>query len=1094
MKKKILLSLLPFLFIGNITWSQEWMQLIADPSSNYFTAEHAFRQWQDSIEQRSRKKGILNFFNKGKIEEQNEIREEAEERFMHWANERKMNSDENGNPLSTDAIWTRFKNERFQNNRNLFTNSQGNWYSRGPGKITATYGEGKGIGRMACMVIDPNDSNIIYAGAPFGGLWKSIDEGANWIPILDSLAALAFVEIAIDPLNGNNLYAIIGWKFFKSTDAGASWTVTPTPDLSTSKINIRLDKSNTQIIYVSSSYHGLLKSTDGGNSFTLISTRNFYDIEIKPGNSNTIYGLLGTWLMRSVDGGNTFDTASVIPTGAAKRIAVTPADSQYVYACGGTGNGFGGRTAVSTDGGDTFTALPATNNIDSFNSFDCFDVSETDKNHLIHGGTILSASYDGGQTWNFVSKYYINSAYTQPYVHPDDMDVMFHGNSVWVCTDGGIVKSEDGGLSWIDKSNGLSVSRLDDFDCSETDSSFFIAGAWDNSILLHTDSGWAGFGGGDGYDVAINPLNKYNFYGKNQNGFYRSMNGINNTPTWPFRNITESYYAYRAGFPVRFNHQNEHSVYISVNHVWKSIDDGDSVRMLPMQGGAYLFISPVDSNIIFSQNDRSVDDGATVTRMSYYIRAIDPDEAGKVWASSFGNPYKIYFSSDTGSTWTAIPSFDLAFSPGTGNILLSCANNSHNGIFLCYKSVVYYYDDRLSNWQPFTKGLPYVTITKLMAMPAVGKIRLSTHGRGIWESNMIFDSTQALEADFVSDKVSICHTNSITFYDNSLNNGPGYHPTYHWNFPGGIPSSSSSASQVVYYNLPGTYDVSLSIVNDNGSDSIIKISVITVSNSPVYNLPFTEGFESGAFPLTGWNWNIFRPVVVWSQNNNYGGYGLTTKSINYWLGGNNTAMTDFMTTPEMNFQSPNPALSFDYLYATDTLPNDTLKIFYTNDCGLTRHYIYERGGIDLITDTMNLSVIYHPPADAWRTDTIFLDSLAGQTVELGFEVVSHELCAILLDNINMFNLFPNNVNQIVGEELKYFPNPVHDKLNIDLKDWKNIPVTFSLYNLLGEKLAVKNGMGNSMMDVDLSEIEEGIYFVVVQGGDRRLTGKIILIK
>src|SRR5205085_8935486 len=108
-----------------------------------------------------------------------------------------------------------------------------------------------------------------------------------------------------------------------------------------------------------------------------------------------------------------------------------------------------------------------------------------------------------------------------------------------------------------------------------------------------------------------------------------------------------------------------------------------------MTGGPYLFISPVDSNIIFSQTDRSLDDGVTVTRMPYYIRAIDPDEAGKVWASAFGNPYKIYFSNDTGNTWTSIPSVDLEFSPGSGNILLSCANNSHNGIFLCYKSVVY---------------------------------------------------------------------------------------------------------------------------------------------------------------------------------------------------------------------------------------------------------------------------------------------------------------------------------------------------------------------------------------------------------------------
>lgn len=40
-----------------------------------------------------------------------------------------------------------------------------------------------GIGRIDAIEIDPANSNIIYAGSPSGGLWKTVGGGTNWFNI-----------------------------------------------------------------------------------------------------------------------------------------------------------------------------------------------------------------------------------------------------------------------------------------------------------------------------------------------------------------------------------------------------------------------------------------------------------------------------------------------------------------------------------------------------------------------------------------------------------------------------------------------------------------------------------------------------------------------------------------------------------------------------------------------------------------------------------------------------------------------------------------------------------------------------------------------
>src|SRR5690348_7480145 len=77
----------------------------------------------------------------------------------------------------------------------------------------------------------------IYAATNNGGIWKSIDGGANWAPISDFMPSLSMGAVAIDAGNPAVLYAGSGNLFdgqggfikagglYKSVDEGRTWFV-----------------------------------------------------------------------------------------------------------------------------------------------------------------------------------------------------------------------------------------------------------------------------------------------------------------------------------------------------------------------------------------------------------------------------------------------------------------------------------------------------------------------------------------------------------------------------------------------------------------------------------------------------------------------------------------------------------------------------------------------------------------------------------------------------------------------------------------------------------------------------------------------------
>ena len=121
------------------------------------------------------------------------------------------------------------------------------------------------------------------------------------------------------------------------------------------------------------------------------------------------------------------------------------------------------------------------------------------------------------------------------------------------------------------------------------------------------------------------------------------------------------------------------------------------------------------------------------------------------------------------------------------------------------------------------------------------------------------------EADFRGAPTVLSVGRSVRFTDLSTN----YPSSRAWTFYGGNPSTSTLSNPVVTYNTLGTYDVSLTVSNPQGSDTETKAGYITVVP---YQPPPVAAFTASATSVTegkvvtftdkstkaptSWSWNF----------------------------------------------------------------------------------------------------------------------------------------------------------------------------------------------------------------------------------------------
>lgn len=1134
---KIYCTLILSVFTFTIeTYSQKWTEMMNDPSVNFYDVQKEFNKWFVITEkERENEKARLtrNNYSEKNYTQQNEEKEiEGSwllyKRWEAFVAPRVYGSGDR--TLFAKATEEYIKWLALQKGKNPIAFA-GNWKLLSP----TTVPSGGGAGRINAVRFDPNNSNIVYACAPCGGLWKSTNGGTGWqVWNTDGLPTIGATDIAIDSSNSNTMYLATGdgevgetysLGVYKSTDGGVTWNPTGLSWLYSQSNRITkllIDPGNSQKIIAATS-NGMYYSSNGGTSWSIGQTGNFTDAEFQPGNSSIVYAVTSSTFYKSTNGGTSYSTVS-IPKGATNRlsIAVSPADAQVVWVLAGlsSNSGFEG-VYKSTNAAGSFTKITTTSpsNILGWNAsgndsggqswYDLgFACSPTNANEIVAGGVNVWKSINGGTSFSIIGHWTGSGA---SYVHADIHDISYSSSSsIWIGSDGGVFRSTNGGTNFSDLSSGLAIAQIYRLSTSATNASLNLSGHQDNGTNRTNGAAWSQVLGGDGMECIIDHSNPQIMYAEYSGGdISKSTNGgasfvttiassggsgVNASGNW----VT----------PYIMNPANAQELLVGKAGLYKTINGGSSWNACgTMSGGTgnvvAIAYAPSNTQVIYAAKSnaifKSTNGGASFSNITSglpggvaitYI-AVCGNDPNKVYVSfsGFNAAEKVYMSSNGGANWTNISIGLPNFSANT----IVYQNNSNDVLYVGTDVGVFVRSASQSTWANYNTGLPNVIISELEINYSAGKLRAATYGRSMWESDLYTAGASLPVANFTSNMNNVCPGGQVQFTDQS-----SFNPNaWSWIFQGGTPGTSTQQNPLVTYNAVGTYAVTLWTTNVNGTDSVMKTSYITVLSTQA--LPLQEGFIATQFLPPNWSaYDALSDNVFWERSATVGGFGTSTEcswfdnNINNGGGGR-----DEMRTPPYNCSNAlTLSLTFDVAYTNyDNQYSDTLGVFASTDCGLTWTQLYMKGGQTLATAPPLTTGPFVPSNTQWRTENITLNQYTGQpSLMIAFQNRGWWGNNLYVDNINLSFTVNVNENNLVSL-FNVYPNPNQGNFEtyIEFPEKGNYSVIIT--NVVGQAVfseSLNNFSGKYHKQFNFNNFEKGVYLFNIVSEKSKLVKKIVI--
>ncbi|MFI5178051.1 MAG: hypothetical protein ACHQO8_05795 [Vicinamibacterales bacterium] len=388
-----------------------------------------------------------------------------------------------------------------------------NWVPLGPTAIPngQTYSSVRVLvtGRVTAIVVDPTDANIIYIGTAQGGVWKTTDGGLSWTPRTDNEVSLAIGSLVMDPANHLVLYAGTGEGNFsgdsyygngilKTTDGGNSWTTLAQATFTGTRFSRLAVTPGTSSRLFAATGTGVYRSTDSGVTWTKMTgsslpTLNATDVGIDPTTPATVYAAFwGGGIYQSTNASAATPTwtklAGGLPTSGFTRIAlgISPSSPSTVYALmSGLSNAnpslayLVNRFLRSDDSGATWT------NIALPGSGNIGGQGFYNLNVAVDPTTPDIVFLSSISLWKAVRS---GATWTITNVgatfHPDNHSLAIQpGNHlvVYAGSDGGVYRSADGGVTWSDTINeGPCITQFEFIDQHPTSDAVVFGGTQDN--------------------------------------------------------------------------------------------------------------------------------------------------------------------------------------------------------------------------------------------------------------------------------------------------------------------------------------------------------------------------------------------------------------------------------------------------------------------------------------------------------------------------------------------------------------------------------------------------------------------------------------
>ncbi len=801
--------------------------------------------------------------------------------FLRWLQTARLSMDADGssipyfiNPTTKSGI----------NSRSART-----WRMIGPNYAAkTTCGTSSSLSGGFCdrVYINPKNTKNLFAGYSYGGLWVSVDQGATW-ELTDSDFSNGtntyanrdyyYGDIESSKIDSSLIYACTEAGLLKSTNSGLNWTMCPQLNRMASP-NIRpyflaLSTTNPSLLLASFG-RKIFQSKDGGNTWILSfdnssggsnhyytsqynnnstfgiydRTYNFFGIEADHNNANTFY--LGMWnanneacIYKSTDAGTTFSLLlnlnlklnRKMPDNLIFQTIPAQPDRLYVYPQ------FASDTLyVFSDSGALIRKTKIGTTVEAS---DINWLNEKSMYTGFYGASSIMKSEDGAVS--FIDK---TSGYggCPKYVHPDVRSLDVVGNIVLIGTDGGISLSTDS-MNTI-HTIGREISSIDLWGFSSSPKSDIASAGCDHGPTkirrYDGDNGWYSMGGGDAGQTSVNQSNDRWIYFDHGYGIFKTeldtnYNLVNTVGINPGISLHRAEFhpnffqvAYGiSGTQVKMSRDNFTNFHLFY-------DFGKTVNVFKVSQQDTLIMYALLSN---STLQKSIDGGKTWSNITPGNAASNGqknmvditlgDNPMELWAAygNVQNTAKVLKSIDGGISWINITTPNLPLTP-VSEIVYQRGTNG--GVYLAFagQSGVWYRNNSLPEWKQLGTGLAMIGyVTHIYTVPAKNKFRMGT-SRGAWEHNLYEESLLPVANFSCDNNVSKCPLTPISFYENCAHSSGT--ALFQWSFPGGNPSSSTIANPRVRYKTPGQYPVFLTITDEFGhSNTKTLINFIQVEKS-----------------------------------------------------------------------------------------------------------------------------------------------------------------------------------------------------------------------------------------------------------------------
>jgi photosystem II stability/assembly factor-like uncharacterized protein len=211
--------------------------------------------------------------------------------------------------------------------------------------------------------INPADSTlyatVVNPSAPTASIWRSRDGGATFA-IVDTRLSGTASQMVFDPTNASVIYGHWGGVgqcqvagIYKSTDGGDMWKATGLTGCGTGLGDsgpdpgaLAIDPAHPPTLYASTHQGGLMRSDDGGDTWTTIGA---LVNEVQVDARSTLYAVSGNVVDMRPPGGA---TVTKVAPGFINMLVIDPTNSSIWYAITSSNPGTGIYKTI--DGGDTW--------------------------------------------------------------------------------------------------------------------------------------------------------------------------------------------------------------------------------------------------------------------------------------------------------------------------------------------------------------------------------------------------------------------------------------------------------------------------------------------------------------------------------------------------------------------------------------------------------------------------------------------------------------------------------------------------------------------------------------------------------------------